>query len=165
MNVFFKQFFAVPYNFVSEFDYDTLNKRMLSFCDRGFWDFSVNMRGKVKGDGYYSFWRRWEIGNVQGLGLTMPSLRAKVVAVADGCVVEVVTGSFYISLVYAVAFVLVGLIVLIGSFAGDSGFNWELFVLALILMFLVPAGIARQNYWSRLRLLNTLADRFGLTQA
>lgn len=164
MNIFFKQFFPLPYNFVTSRDAETLNADMLAFCDRSFWDFSVNMRGRAKGDGYYSFLRRWEIGNVQGLGLMLPRLRAKIVSAADGYSVEVVTGSSYISLVYVVVFVVVGLVVLLMSFVGDDGFNWELFVLALILIFIVPAGIARQNYFSRLRLLTTFADRFGLTQ-
>ena len=165
VNVFLKQFNAVPYNFVSNLNAEALNAEMLAFCDKKFWDFSVNMRGNVKGIGYYWFVRRWQIGGLQGVGIMLPSLRAKVVPVDNYCTVEVVTGSLYLSLIGVAVFVFLGFCLLCSGIFGDNGFDSAIFTIGLAFMIIAPVGIAYQNYWSRMRLLNTFVDVFGLSQS
>jgi hypothetical protein len=65
MNFLFRQFKKQQFNFNSEWDTEALDAEMLKFCDRSFWNFSINLKGRVRTKGGYSFTRRWQFGTYE----------------------------------------------------------------------------------------------------
>lgn len=134
---------------------------MLKFCDRSFWNFNINMRGRVKGQGYYSFSRRYMVGATSNFSV-LPRLRARVIPVVNGSLVEVTTGVPLGSVFSATLFAVIGFGIFICNFFND--FDIGSFVLGLVFMAVPPAGMAYQNYLGRTRLLAVFAETFGLYQ-